>query len=105
MKQARAKPIGPYTVFAAAASCRGQGGLKMSILTSWLDMSQPSLVLVASHTILLVSLYTIVGHMQVVVAHALDSSYPKCEIMNWWAKLKDAIKASFTKRSRDPLVY
>ena len=73
-----------------------QGSIEWWILKVVLDMSQPALVRLANHRISLVSLHTIVGHIQVVVAHSLVSSYTKHEITGWWAQLKDAVKASFT---------
>ena len=80
MKTTRAKPIGSHTVFAVAPGRRGQGGIELWILTAWLDMSQLALAPFANHRVLFVSLHTLVGHIQVVVVPALDSSYPKDEI-------------------------
>ena len=95
MKKPRAKPIGPYKVLASTAKKRCQGVIDLWLLSSWLDLSQPALVLFSYHRILLVSLHTMVGHIQVVVPHALDSSYTKDQMLEWWAQLKDAINASF----------
>ena len=64
------------------------GGIELWILSSWLDMSQPTLVLFSHHKTLLVSLRTIVGHRQVVVAHAIDSSYPRERVLTWWRDLR-----------------
>ena len=63
------------------------------------------LVLFARHQILLLRMYTIVGIVQVVVAHALDSSYPKDQVLAWKMQADEFLhKASEQKRSHDNLV-
>ena len=83
-----------YQVFATGTGKRGQGGLELCILKTWLDLSHPALVVFASHRILLVSLHTIVGHIQVVVAHALDSSYTKEQILEWQGQLEEVVQSN-----------
>ena len=77
MRVPRARGVGLYLVFAAAAGTRGQGGLELWVLRTWLILSNAQLVLHESSRVLIVRLTTIVGIIQVLVAHALDSSYPQ----------------------------
>ena len=44
------------------------------------------LVVYAEHRLLLVSLHTQVGPVQVAVGHALDESYAPAEREAWWVK-------------------
>ena len=72
----RARGIGPYVSFAAAAGNKGQGGLELWVLRTWVQKVVAQLVLYATNRILIARLATIKGAMQAVVANALDSSCP-----------------------------
>ena len=85
MSVARAVGIGQYLIYAAAANARGQGGVELWILSSWVPKPREVLVLVASHRLLIVRVPMLVGIVQfVVVAHALDTSYPPEQVQKWW---------------------
>ena len=105
MNKARAKPIGPFIqYFAVAAGLKGQGDIELWIFTSWLDYSQPPFVVFANHRLLWLSLRTSVGQIQVVVAHALYSSFPKDENFAWLKHLHEVMHAGSHQRDINHLV-
>ena len=61
---ARAVGIGQYLIYAAAANARGQGGVELWILSSWVPKPREVLVLVASHRLLIVRVPMLVGIVQ-----------------------------------------
>ena len=94
---ARALGIGLYQTFAAATNKSGQGGIELWVLRAWLRLSHPFRVFHTSHRILMVRLLTIVGPIQILVAHALDSSYPPDQIAVWWKELGQLLDACVDK--------
>ena len=56
------------------------------MLKDWLQSTTTQLVVYAEHRLLLVSLHTQVGPVQVAVGHALDKSYAPAEREAWWVK-------------------
>ena len=87
---AREKP--QYLILAAAPNANLQGCIELWIMQSWVPNPQDVLILRAQSRLLLVRVPTIVGVLQVVVAHALDSSYPHETVRHWWAKFKNHLK-------------
>ena len=90
---ARAVGIGQYLIYAAAANARGQGGVELWILSSWVPKPREVLVLVASHRLLIVRVPMLVGIVQFVVAHALDTSYPPEKVQEWWNGLRSTLSS------------
>ena len=62
--------------------------MELWVLSSWVPKPQEVLVLFASHRSLIVRAPSIVGVLQLVVAHALDSSYLPERIEEWWANFR-----------------
>ena len=67
---------------------KGQGGLELWVLRTWLHMAVAQLVLHATSGIIIVKLVTIIGAMQVVVAHGLESSHYRGTILTWWKEFR-----------------
>ena len=64
-RRPRAKDTRPYRVFSSAAGPRGQSGIKLWVLKDWLQSTTTQLVVYTDHRLLLVSLHTQVGPVQV----------------------------------------
>ena len=90
---ARAVGIGQYLIYAATANTRGQGGVELWILSSWVPKPREVLVLVASHRLLIVRVPMLMGIVQFVVAHALDTSYPPEKVQEWWNGLRSTLSS------------
>ena len=92
MKVPRALGIAQYLFFAAAANAKGQGGMEFWIMQSLVPNPQDVLILHAQSRLLIVRIPTIVGVLQVVVAHSLDSSYRIHRVLEWWAECRTLLR-------------
>ena len=90
---ARAMGIGQYLIFAAAANGKGQGGMELWMRSSWVPSPHDALVMFASNRLLIVRVPMLVGVVQFVVAHALDTSYPAERVKEWWAAFRSTLQS------------
>ena len=100
LRRPRAFPIGPYSVVAAAAGDTGQAGIELWIRADFICGQSKPLVVHATKRVLMVKVYTRCGLVQVVVAHALDSSYPLAERKEWWGVPGDIMLALFSRSAQ-----
>ena len=92
-----------HSIIASAAGKRGQGGLDLWVLRTWLKLSVAQLVLHATSRILIVKLVTIIGVVQVVVAHALISPTQEKIVLTRWKELCYMFVAVVGKRGHGSL--
>jgi hypothetical protein len=90
---ARATGIGQYLIFAAAANGKGQGGMELWIRFLWVPSPHDARVMFASNRLLIVRVPMLVGVVQFVVAHALDTSYPAEKVKEWWAAFRSTLQS------------
>ena len=102
-RRPRAKDSGPHKLFSSAAGPRGQAGLELWAQKTWLRPMATQLVVHADQRLLMVILQTHAGIVQVVVAHAPDSTYPEPVRQAWWATTCTVQKKMFQKD--EPVIW
>ena len=90
---ARATGIGQYLIFATTTHGKGQDGMELWIRSSWAPSPHDALLMFASNWLLIVRVPMLVGVVQFVVAHALDTSYPTETVKEWWAAFRSTFQS------------